>query len=217
MIYFMQARAGGLIKIGLARDPKKRLSKVQAFCPVPLRMIGTMPGDVEAEKALHIRFDGLRRHGEWFIPDPSLIEFIERSSTPWPRDDRDPCVRPTRIHRTTGLTSPVTAINCTLQYKEWSYALAESLGLPLSSVVGLALVRVAESVDFERPPEQGEVPMSRREIKPGSLVSIVGTVAWREWLNRLANFRGMTIVETVRSALRDFAMTNGFDRSPPAR
>ena len=47
------------------------------MCPIPLRVIAKMVGHYRAtERCLHIRFDHLREHGEWFRPEPDLLDFI---------------------------------------------------------------------------------------------------------------------------------------------
>jgi hypothetical protein len=66
-VYFIQAATGGLVKIGVAGDPVARLAEIQRMCPIPLRILGTLPGVGQAgESALHRRFAAERRHGEWF-------------------------------------------------------------------------------------------------------------------------------------------------------
>jgi len=66
-VYFIQAATGGLIKIGVAADPSARLAEIQRMCPIPLRILSTLPGiGQRGEKALHQRFAAERRHGEWF-------------------------------------------------------------------------------------------------------------------------------------------------------
>jgi hypothetical protein len=76
-IYFIQAIEGGLIKIGLAADPKKRLAAMQAGCPIQLRVLGLIHGaDLFAERRLHRLFTADRRHGEWFEPSSQLLTYI---------------------------------------------------------------------------------------------------------------------------------------------
>lgn len=81
-VYFIQAVTGGLIKIGVARDPGQRLAEIQRMCPVPLRIVGSIPRVGHAGEAdLHKRFAASRRHGEWFEATPELCDYIRAYAT----------------------------------------------------------------------------------------------------------------------------------------
>jgi hypothetical protein len=73
--YFIQDQATGLVKIGIAKDPDKRLRDLQVGCPGKLLMIGMLPDNRERE--LHKRFAALRVRGEWFKPKGAVRSFIE--------------------------------------------------------------------------------------------------------------------------------------------
>lgn len=75
-VYFIQGEDGGPIKIGVANNPTKRLAELQRTSPVRLEIIAKVPGDESDEKRLHMRFNDLRLHGEWFEPAESLMEFL---------------------------------------------------------------------------------------------------------------------------------------------
>lgn len=81
-VYFIQAEAGGLIKIGFATDVTGRLDTLQTGSPVKLVVVGSMPGVIQDESGLHERFAHLRRHGEWFESADDLLRFIEESASP---------------------------------------------------------------------------------------------------------------------------------------
>lgn len=81
-VYFMQSQAGGLIKIGWAYCPKKRLHDVQLMSPVKLKILATIAGSIHDESALHQKFKHLRRYGEWFEPAPELLDFIGKAVAP---------------------------------------------------------------------------------------------------------------------------------------
>jgi hypothetical protein len=73
--YFIQAISGGLIKIGYtSKDPALRLRDLQTGSPHELRVIATIPGNVERQ--LHVQFQEFRRHGEWFQPHADLVAYI---------------------------------------------------------------------------------------------------------------------------------------------
>jgi hypothetical protein len=77
VIYFMQARMLGLIKIGCSgASLKTRQEMLQTGCPVPLDLLGVMPGDKDIESSLHRRFAFANEQGEWFRPVPELLQFI---------------------------------------------------------------------------------------------------------------------------------------------
>lgn len=76
MIYFIQPVSGGLIKIGFAIDPQKRLAEIQRMSPATLQILATIEGDRKREAELHQRFAGLRIYGEWFRAEKRLLDFI---------------------------------------------------------------------------------------------------------------------------------------------
>jgi hypothetical protein len=66
-VYFVKAPGeNGLVKIGWAVDPWKRLSTLQCGSPVELQLVACVPGGPADERAMHRRFASLRAHGEWF-------------------------------------------------------------------------------------------------------------------------------------------------------
>lgn len=75
-IYFIRGETTGLIKIGFARNPARRLTNLQIGSPDRLALLGTILGMMEDEFALHERFAHLRKHGEWFEPGDDLLAFI---------------------------------------------------------------------------------------------------------------------------------------------
>lgn len=96
MIYFFQAEGVGHIKIGFTdgTDASFRLADLQTGSPVPLRLLGTMPGTADDEKNLHRRFAAHRVHGEWFLPVPDLLALI------CPKPDQVACEGITVVEQT---------------------------------------------------------------------------------------------------------------------
>jgi hypothetical protein len=93
-VYFIQAPINGYIKIGFCLSyPHLRFKGIQVDSPVPLKRLGFVRGNMAREAELHVQFAHLRRIGEWFEGDPSLLEFIERHAETWPdvptREDLD--------------------------------------------------------------------------------------------------------------------------------
>lgn len=75
-VYFIQAIAGGPIKIGYARDVEKRLRDLQCGSPFVLRVICTEEGGQKYEAQLHRRFAKWRLHGEWFRLEGELKDHL---------------------------------------------------------------------------------------------------------------------------------------------
>ena len=73
VIYFIQSRDGGPIKIGLSRRPVKRLKSLQIGRHDELQIIAQAHGTLGDEQKLHSRFARYRLHGEWFEPCEELM------------------------------------------------------------------------------------------------------------------------------------------------
>lgn len=76
-VYFVQSVNGGPIKIGCALDPASRLETLQTSYPEPLKLLAVTDGGFELERKLHEKFSDHRVHGEWFLPAPELVEYIQ--------------------------------------------------------------------------------------------------------------------------------------------
>jgi hypothetical protein len=66
LVYVIQAAESGRIKIGVARDPYRRLAELQVGSPEQLELIGVAPGGRKRELELHAELRHDRLHGEWF-------------------------------------------------------------------------------------------------------------------------------------------------------
>lgn len=77
-VYFVQSGTSGPIKIGQTMcDFRDRLTSLQTSSVEKLHPLGILVAtDQFNEKSLHARFAGIRLHGEWFSPTPTLLEFI---------------------------------------------------------------------------------------------------------------------------------------------
>lgn len=66
-VYVIQHQLGP-VKIGIAQDPKHRLSELQVSCPFDLKIKKTRstPHAKEVEKFLHVHFRRYHLRGEWF-------------------------------------------------------------------------------------------------------------------------------------------------------
>lgn len=79
VVYFVQSGEGGHIKIGTASDFPKRLQALQTGNPERLTVLGTLPGSLSEEADIHDQFSHLRARGEWFRPEPELLDYIKEA------------------------------------------------------------------------------------------------------------------------------------------
>ncbi len=67
-------------KIGYTKGTaEQRCAELQIGCPAPLVVLGSVPGSLAMEHALHERFAHLRTTSEWFLADEELATFIEEA------------------------------------------------------------------------------------------------------------------------------------------
>lgn len=94
MIYFLQASAGGAIKIGTTKCLSQRLGCLRSETGEELRVLAVMDGGRPEEKSLHRRFAHLRigKYAlcEWFDPAGDLLDFITSDGRPWDGTDEVP-------------------------------------------------------------------------------------------------------------------------------
>lgn len=94
MIYFIRSgNDDGPIKIGYTAydDALSRMQTLQIGNPEQLTLLGVMPGSMEDEDRLHIRFKDYRMRGEWFRANERLLAYVsananayEHVAPPWP-------------------------------------------------------------------------------------------------------------------------------------
>lgn len=78
VVYFLQPKEGGNIKIGFTRTLYKRFGEIQACSPLPLKIILLIDGTEYLEQSLHSKFHRHRVHYEWFKPHEEILDFIDR-------------------------------------------------------------------------------------------------------------------------------------------
>lgn len=76
-IYFVSSEEMEFIKIGITKDLKDRMKKLQNASPFNLKVLRTVKGEMAHEVALHRRFARLQHNREWFRVDLELLQFIE--------------------------------------------------------------------------------------------------------------------------------------------
>jgi hypothetical protein len=66
-VYFIQPINGGPVKIGRADNVEKRLSQLQMYSPIMLRIVGVYSNvPINIEEALHLKYQKYQLWGEWF-------------------------------------------------------------------------------------------------------------------------------------------------------
>jgi DNA-binding XRE family transcriptional regulator len=81
-VYFVQGGTTGLIKIGSAKDPQRRMANMQSGCAERLDLLGMIPEDGRmSEGRLQAELSSTRVRGEWFTMSDRLREIIKSSST----------------------------------------------------------------------------------------------------------------------------------------
>lgn len=73
-VYFI--KSGNAVKIGMSKDVPGRLRTLRTMSPLPLELLGVIPGGRDEEALLHREWAELRLHGEWFQATPDLIGHI---------------------------------------------------------------------------------------------------------------------------------------------
>lgn len=77
-VYFIQPASGGLIKIGYSDNIPGRFRQIQYQCPVPLKLLGVIPGNPTMESSIHRAVINERHHGEWFLPKGKVLGLMQR-------------------------------------------------------------------------------------------------------------------------------------------
>lgn len=77
-VYFIQAleHRASLIKIGFSGDPSERLRLIQRDVDDELVILTAFAAVQGEESALHQHFEKARVRGEWFRPEPELLDLI---------------------------------------------------------------------------------------------------------------------------------------------
>jgi len=78
MIYFIQAGDNGAVKIGFAKDVKKRFRELQTGNHETLKLLKEIAGEEELEQELHLLVKRYHVRGEWYTPDVMQDVMIKR-------------------------------------------------------------------------------------------------------------------------------------------
>ena len=86
LLYVIRQSGTNYCKIGISKDPKKRLREMQTSSPTKLKLslvVETKKNAIKLERSLHKAFHKQRANGEWFldISDEKVIETIADRGT----------------------------------------------------------------------------------------------------------------------------------------
>lgn len=74
-IYFF--KMGDFVKIGFSASWEERLKTIATSAPLPVEVLLLIPGSLQVERTLHLRFLAHRTQREWFRATPEIFEFVE--------------------------------------------------------------------------------------------------------------------------------------------
>lgn len=77
MIYYIQSKETGLIKIGTSERVKSRMKQISKQHKSDMCICALSEGGRSEEQDIHSVFGMHRAHGEWFYPHPDLMLHIE--------------------------------------------------------------------------------------------------------------------------------------------
>lgn len=75
-LYFIRVGFSGPIKIGVSRDPDRRLVQLQCGSAARLVLLGSVPGGFADEAVAHRHLAAHRVQGEYFAPSPETLELV---------------------------------------------------------------------------------------------------------------------------------------------
>jgi hypothetical protein len=78
VIYFVEAAAVSMIKVGWAEDLEQRLVSLRVNCPVDVSVRGTIAGTRTLERIVHGHLATERHHGEWFHTTHKTLHIVDR-------------------------------------------------------------------------------------------------------------------------------------------
>lgn len=106
-VYVIQGEIATPIKVGTAKDPRKRLKELQTGNPQRLNLLYVVPGNRQLENSFHQRLKAARVTGEWFGGEEAktFLEWIHAYSldalSTYARTGKLPAAPPApkRLHR----------------------------------------------------------------------------------------------------------------------
>ncbi len=80
MVYFVSQ--GNKVKIGFTNNIKQRMKNIKTSSPLSLKLLGTIDGDRNVEKELHLKFHQYKDNlfGEWFQWSDEIRDYINQNN-----------------------------------------------------------------------------------------------------------------------------------------
>ena len=75
--YKLQWDEKSYVKVGISKDPQKRLTAIQLSSPIKLTCLGYLPANEDIEKKIHRCLKKHHSRGEWFKYNGSVHEYID--------------------------------------------------------------------------------------------------------------------------------------------
>lgn len=75
-------RSDNLVKIGFTENLRARVASIIGAIPIPVEIVGHMPGDKSVEKHFHDRFAAHHFSGEWFVCTAAMMTVFDAILTP---------------------------------------------------------------------------------------------------------------------------------------
>ncbi len=227
MIYFLKAAGVGLVKIGFTAESSadRRVTQLRTMSPIPLSLLGTIPGSQSDEMAIHQRFAHLGSHGEWFWPTKELEEFIRQQIEAPPEEPEPaPFLLDVGPRRKSGyrknrpdLKPKVELVKCSSALKQWALGLAEERGTTIPRMVNDGLTELAERHDLECFAEVQDCPPE--SVHPSgypaeNTIPILVDCYARSEIKRVLDRLDLSFHCTVRLAIAMFARSIGVSGCP---
>jgi hypothetical protein len=79
VLYFLQLKRLGFIKIGRSKDVAGRVKTLQTALPDEIILLGSVPCHTGTEHIWKSKFKDLQLRGEWFTPSNDLLHSIRNA------------------------------------------------------------------------------------------------------------------------------------------
>lgn len=76
MEYVYALSDGKNIKIGISKNPKRRIKQLNTGNSAVLYLLGYFEGDRALEHYIHTHFKRIRLNGEWLEPNDDLLDYL---------------------------------------------------------------------------------------------------------------------------------------------
>jgi len=75
-LYFIECEVTGILKIGISKNPEKRLRNLQSSSPTKLKLRAVFANKGHWEQSLHKQFNYTHSHDEWFYPNNEIEQLL---------------------------------------------------------------------------------------------------------------------------------------------